>query len=321
MKRTVVNFEESKTELEWDSDKIVINTGTDENLLWWTRKSLKAYSLYVSLLEHDFVLYMHKKQQSFFIKRGLVNTIWKRKDLIQGGQTFYSVEKPLKRNNLASNGLVVIFSSMPPEQEYFSAKLANRTFAKNYPSMQKHLIKNVFILRIMDLNISSGSYYLNAGHYKTFEEDVQAIIQNVRNKYDISKEHTVLYGSSKGGCGALYHSILGDYHAMVVDPIFSLTKYNEDNNLHFLQGILPEKLLPKFKQTLEQNEQSRKKVILGSSRVPENFQEYSKISNPMIQVVNLQDDNIRDHISIALNCVAEQITYINDFLMEIPMEK
>ncbi|GBG95760.1 hypothetical protein LFYK43_22190 [Ligilactobacillus salitolerans] len=315
MKRTVINMESST--IDWNADTIVVTTNTEENLLWWSRKDTKANELYNRFLDHDYVLYMHKDQQSFFIKRKLVSTIWHRTDLTQVGDTFYTLQDPLKKNNLAENRLVVIFSSMPPENEYFSAQVAKRTFVQNYPSMPKHLIKNTYILRIMDLNRSSGSYYLNAGYYQNFEDDVQSIIQQVRTEKQIAQEKVVLYSSSKGGSGALYHSILGDYHAVVVDPIFSLEKYNKDRDLHSLEDVLPEKLLPKFQEAISKGNLKNKKLILGSSQVLENYQEYSKICDPMIQVVDIQDDNIKDHISVSPNCNVEQITFINSFLMGI----
>lgn len=313
-RRTVVDI--NKAEFDWDSEKIVLKTHTDENIMCLARKNSRAYSIYTSLMDHDFILYMHKGQQSYFIKRNKVYKIWKRKDLTQKGDTFYTVQTPIKVNKLASKKLVVIFSSMPPGSDYFSAQIAKRTFVQNYPSMPKHLIKNTYILRIMDLNRSSGSYYLNAGNYMSFESDVQEIINDVRSKYDIANQNVVMYGTSKGGTGALYHSILGDYHAVVVDPIFSIEKYNKDNDLHFLRGVLPEKLLPKFENALAHNNSKQKKVVLGTSRVLENYSEYSKLTDESICVLDLQDEKMKDHISISPNCVPEQITYINGFLMD-----
>lgn len=304
-----------KADFDWTADKIVVQTGTDENLLKLSRKDKEAYRIYVSLLDHDFILYMHKRKQSFFIKRTKVATIWQRKDLLQRGDTFYAVSDPVKVNKSAQNRLVVIFSSMPPAEDYYSDNVASRMFVKNYPSMPKHLIKNVHILRIMDLNRSSGSYYLNAGSYSTFEEDVQNIITKTCENYQISKEDVVLYGASKGGTGALYHSILGNYHAVVVDPIFSITQYNNNNDIHYLKNVLPEKLLSKFQQALLDNSTDRKKVILGTSGVPENYSEYSQIEDPSFKIVNMKDSAMVDHVRISPNCNAEQITFINAFLM------
>lgn len=315
LKRTIVNL--NKPSFNWDSDKIVVKTSTEENLLQLSRSNQDAYDIYIELLNHDYVLYMHQDQRSYFIKREEVWTIWQRKDLIQQGQTFYTLADPLKNNKLAKKRLVVIFSSMPPAKDYFSDNVARRMFVQNYPSMPKHLLKNTFILRIMDLNRSSGSYYLNAGRCHTLENDVQAIINKVCEEHHIMPSDVVLYGGSKGGTGALYHSILGNYHAVVVDPIFSIEKYNKSKDMHYLKNTLPEKLLPKFQDALKKYPSDRKKVILGTSQVPENYSEYSQIDDASIKVVNLQDDAMDDHVKISMNCTPEQITLINDFLMGI----
>ncbi|WP_405076349.1 hypothetical protein ACI3EJ_02240 [Ligilactobacillus acidipiscis] len=107
LKRTIVNL--NKPSFNWDSDKIVVKTSTEENLLQLSRSNQDAYDVYIELLNHDYVLYMHQDQRSYFIKREEVWTIWQRKDLIQQGQTFYTLADPLKNNKLAKKRLVVIF--------------------------------------------------------------------------------------------------------------------------------------------------------------------------------------------------------------------
>lgn len=67
LKRTVVDLQNPK--FNWRSDKIVVNTATSQNLLQLSRENKNAYDVYVSLLNHDFILYMHQNEQSFFIKR------------------------------------------------------------------------------------------------------------------------------------------------------------------------------------------------------------------------------------------------------------
>ncbi|WP_056975901.1 XcbB/CpsF family capsular polysaccharide biosynthesis protein [Lacticaseibacillus sharpeae] len=178
MKRTVIRLGEQP---DWSSEKIVINTGTSDNILKLSRTDASANKAYREMLAHDYVLYMHSNEKSFFIKRTLVSTLWERKDLIQFGDTFYTLmDVPENKvNRLAPKRLVVIFSSMPSAKDYLSDKIAPRMFVQNYPSLWKQVVKNTMILRIMDLNLSYGSYYMNAGSYNTFEDDVQGIIAKV----------------------------------------------------------------------------------------------------------------------------------------------
>lgn len=280
-------FEKS---FDWRADKIILNVMSDDNVIKGARKSTRLYHILIDILNHDFVPYMHLGTKSFFVQRSLVPTIWKRKDLIQQGSTFYTLQEPLRKNQQAPNRLVVIFSSMPPHDKYFSMNVADRCFVQNYPSMAKHLIKNTYILRIMDLNRLFGSYYLNTKNYPTFENDVQQIINQVREKFNITHNNVVLYGGSKGGTGALYHSIIGDYHALTVDPIFSLDQYNSDSDVHFLMGVLPDKLLSIFEPALKQHVPQRQKVILGCRAIQENYMYYTQINSKNVFIKDLQDD-------------------------------
>lgn len=311
----VTNTDIFEHSFDWDSDKIIVNTMSDRNLLLLARQSEKFYDIYNSLLNHDFILYMHNNNKSFFCKRKFVNTLWKRTDLIQQGGTFYTLESPLKENRYHPKRLVVIFSSMPSQKNYFSANIANRMFTKNYPSLPKHLMKNCYTLRIMDLNRSFGSYYLNTKEYQDFEKDVQDIIDLVQKQLSINKDDVVLYGGSKGGTGALYHSILGDYHAVVVDPIFSRENYNSDKDVHFLEKSLPVKLTPLFQEVLKKDKQTREKKIICTPAVDINYNEYVKLESEYCNIVRLLDDHMLDHVSISPNSVVEQVTYINNYFM------
>lgn len=269
------------------------------------------------LLRNDFMLYYHNNEHSYFTKRKNISNLWHRTDLKRAGDTFYTLEPPLHISNETSNRLVVVFSSMPLGNNYFSSNIANRCFTKNYPSLSKHLVSNTYLLRIMDCNLSFGSYYLNTPNYTTFEKDIQDLIVTIRNNFDITSDNTVLYGVSKGGTGALYHSIIADYHSVVVDPLFSLTKYIKLNDFHFTKSYFPEKLTTIFKRLINgQNSSSALKVIIGVPTVTENYEEYSKLSMNNLGLLAINDTTIKSHGEIGKMTMAEQVTLINKFLLE-----
>ncbi|MCX2456199.1 XcbB/CpsF family capsular polysaccharide biosynthesis protein [Lacticaseibacillus nasuensis] len=306
---------------DWSKDRIAIATHDEHNLLWLARKDPKTKGVYRDLMAHDYVLYMHAKGRSYLIKRPLVGHIWERTDLHQGGETFYTIQEPLpnKQNQLGPMRLAVVFSSMPPAADYYSSNLAKRMFVQNYPSLPKHLLKNTVILRIIDLNRNAGSYYMNTANYPTFETDVQQIIQAVMDKFQIDPDNVVLYGGSKGGSGALLHAIIGNYHGVVVDPIFNQTPYwQAQADLHYLQGILPEKLLPLYQQLLDTHPNTREITIIGSAQVQDNYAEYIKLKSNSIRILTVRDEHIKVHPDVSANTMIEQVTAMNHYLINSP---
>lgn len=301
-----------------DFDKIIVDVKDNKNIISLARSEKHYYDLYIGLLSNDYMFYMHKGEKSYFIKRNQLSTIWQRKDLIQHGDLFYSIEDIAKErvNQMAPNRLVVIFSSMPSETDYFSPNIGARCFTKNFPTLARHLIKGTRVMRIMDANLSHGSHYINTPNYPTFEADVQGAIKEVIQRYTINKEDVVLYGTSKGGTGALYHGLLGNYKTVCVDPILSLKEYNElMMDAHFLKNFRDENLANAF-LAIEQPA-PYKKIVLESPYVPYNYKFYAQFaSDKNVEVFNVFDNNIKNHMEVFLNSIVEQVTFINNQLLD-----
>ena len=302
-------------QIDWNADKIIIRTNSEINLLELATDNTNFYELYTSLLKHDYMFYFHAMEKSYFIKRKLIYQIWKRRDLLRAGETFYTVEKPFSLRKEQSNRLVVVFSSMPLEDSTISPNIAERCFFHNYPSLVKHLLPNTFVVRIMDCNLTYGSYYLNTSNYPNFERDVQNLIRTVAYNLSVANKNIVLFGISKGGTGALYHSIIGDYHAVVVDPLFSLTKYIREGDSHFTQQEFPEKLTKLFTKHKSKIGPTRSKIIIGVPTVQENYLEYSNLVQDGLRVSDVVDQDITEHGQIGSRTMIEQVTYINGMLL------
>ncbi|MEX5913733.1 accessory Sec system protein Asp2 [Staphylococcus ureilyticus] len=88
--------------------------------------------------------------------------------------------------------------------------------------MERSLVKNVYTMRIMDLNVSHGSHYISTSNFPDYEKNIQLSILNLIEKLNIKKENVVLYGGSKGGTGALYHGAALDLKTLAVDPIVNI---------------------------------------------------------------------------------------------------
>ncbi len=301
---------------EYNKMKLVIKTFSDKNILELSRETQPILEMYKAVLAHDYILYMHIGQSSYFIRRKDVHTIWQRKDLIKHGELFYTLEKipSEKDNKLAPKRLVVIFSPMPAKENYHSANIAHRCFTTSFASMQKHLVKNTLVMRIMDLNLSYGSHYINTFNYMEMESDVQNAIQFVMDVNHIIKEDVVLYGGSKGGTGALYHSFLGDFNSVTVDPIISTEQYNQENDLHYLRDFRKWNLLNDLAR-LANKKTSTKKIIFGYPLVSFNYNLYSQIPSDSVEIHDVFDSSVHKHADISRNIIVEQITWINILLL------
>lgn len=303
------------TDIDFTIDKIIIRMPNDKNIIQFSRIDSSAHAFYRKLMENDYMFYYYANKQSFFIKWKLIQTIWKRTDLIKYGELFYTIQKvpDNKVNTLAPLHLLVMFSSMPDGNNYMSPNIANRCFTQNYPSIQKHIIKNTLIMRIMDVNMNTGSMYLNTPNYPEFEEDVQGAINFIMGQYEIDKKNVVFYGGSKGGTGATYHSFLGNYKACIVDPIITLEEHNNKNDLMYLKDVRPLSI-EKDINTLNINQEP--KYIIGSAQVPFTFKQFQSFKKDRITILDIRDNHIHTHPDISANSTVEQIYYINKLFME-----
>lgn len=230
---------------DYNYERIIVDLKNSKNIIALSIENEIFYNLYKDLLTNDFMFYFHQGTKSYFIKRKLIAQIWKRRDLISFGDLFYTVEEPaqIKRNISAPTRLVVAFSGNDAEN-YYNPNIGVRCFGNNFLPLQNVVLKNTIVMRIMDLNLSHGSHYINTDNYPHFEDDVQGAIKAVIERYDINKEDVVLYGANKGGTGAFYHSMLGDYKSLSIEPIISILDRKtllQDN--YFLKGLRKDSLL------------------------------------------------------------------------------
>ncbi len=303
---------------DYNYDRIIVDLKNSKNIIALSIENEIVYNLYKNLLSNDFMFYYHQGTKSYFIKRQLVGRIWKRQDLTSFGELFYTVEEPpQKRKNLvAPLRLVVVFSGIGDGDDYFNPNIGIRCFIKNYPTIQNVVLKNTMVMRIMDLNLSHGSHYINTDNYPQFEDDVQGAIKAVIERYDISKEDIVLYGANKGGTGALYHSILGDYKSLSVEPIIStLELKNLLRDSFFLKDLRKDSILDDL-LILDKQEFQYEKMIIGSPVIPFNYDMYAQLKNENLNVIDVFDDAITQEGNVYRETIAEQTAIINNLLLE-----
>lgn len=302
------------SDIEFNGDKrILINTGNDQNLIQHARRDPKVHAMYKRLLENDYILYYHDKNHiSKFYKRKYVQELFKRKDLIRVNDVFYTLDKPIGRkvNELVPRRLLVLLTCMPPKEKYDSHLMPDRMFLKFFDGIEKNLVKNIYTMRIMDLNVSHGSHYISTVNYPEYESDIQKAILKVINDLSIDKENVVLYGVSKGGSGAIYHGSYLDLKTLAVDPILNIGGENEQNDRRFLKGLRKEDLVPTINENLSKSNKFNKYIIC-SEYVPSYYEHVMRIDEGKIKKINMIDNMITSHPEVSRNSVPEQLMILN----------
>ncbi|WP_026908961.1 XcbB/CpsF family capsular polysaccharide biosynthesis protein [Paucisalibacillus globulus] len=292
--------------------RILFDTGSGLNIIQMARKDEKVYKVYKSLLENDYIHYFHEKHISKLYKREYVHELFQRKDLIKENGVFYTLDKPVGRkvNQSAPKRLLVLFTCMPDNKKFDSYLMPNRMFPKFFDGIEKNLVKNVYTMRIMDLNCSHGSHYVNTTNYQSYEKDIQNAILKVISDLAIRKENVVLYGASKGGTGSLYHSSVLDLKSLAVDPILHLGYYNSQSDFHFLKNLRKEDLTNDINENLN-NCSNDQKYIICSRHVKFNYEQALKINIDKTKMIDMVDDMITAHPEVSRNSVPEQLMILN----------
>ncbi|WGE90851.1 hypothetical protein [Actinobacillus genomosp. 1] len=103
------------------------------------------------------------------------------------------------------------------------------------------------------LQLKDVCFYLNSNADLQFENKVFKLIKKIQKECSALDEHTVLYGTSKGATGALFHGITMGLKTLAVDPIISDKHYLEKfNDLHFVNNVFPEYKQNKFAKLFDE---------------------------------------------------------------------
>src|SRR5699024_7343848 len=271
-----------------EQERIYINTGSDKNLLELARKNEELKEKYKELLKNDYILYLHKDMISKFCKREKVNKLFtKEHNFQQHKDVFYRLKAPQGRkvNDKVAKKLLVIFAKMPGAEQYDSAKIPHRMLPPFFEDIERSLSKNVYIMRIMDLNVSHGSHYINTINYPSYENDLQDAIKSVTEELEIDKKNVVFYGVSRGGAGAIYHSTALDYKTLAVDPIINIGGKLYANDRRILKDLRKEDLVPDINKNVTKSN-NFKKVVICSENVEIYYEQALRIDSKKIRVLN-----------------------------------
>lgn len=295
----------------------------NENLITEARKDPDVKTVLKRLANNGFYLYMTKENNiSSFVQHKVLDKLWnpiKNKDYFFENDLIYSLENPKILNDV---NLLVVFSSISGSMYQSSL---HRYFEKNFKSISEYIAPNTAILRIADIGGITGSYYLNNNYIADNESKIQLLISKIARKYEAKK--TVLFGVSKGGSGALYHGVLGNYDFVAVDPIVDDEVYlKKHRDLHFVEDIFPVSKVEKFSNVLNGKKYSL--INNGCIITSENSPQFSYIEKNIIGHFNRDfsvfinnNPNIKDHPDVAPNSIYIITSLINSTLNGVYIER
>lgn len=302
---------------EYHKERLVVQTNSVANIIRLARTNPAVYEQYIEIIKNDFILISHNRAgYSVFMKRTSFHPerVPAYKHLRRHKGLVYTLDAPppKKRAKNLPNRLLVLFSHMNGGRGYDSGLAIERLFVQFFADIQRSLVKNVYVLRLADINISHGSYFVSTDNYPDYEQEIQELINTVRTRYRIAQEDVVLYGGSKGGAGALLHGAMGDYKAVCGDPIIDSSMYNLKDQ-HFVKYFKEANLTGRMLSYMQTN--THKKYIFGAKKVKFNYDtsaNLANLSNGLVHLVDLSDDEtILNHPQVTAQSVPEQITLIN----------
>lgn len=302
---------------DYTKDRLIVHTDTKLSILKLSRKNQDIYKNYIDIISHDFIMIGHKNGYSIFMKRTKYSPekLETYRHLKRYNHLIYTLTEPelKKRSSSLPKRLLVLFSHMNGGGGYDSNNAIERMFVQFFNDIQRSLVKNVYILRLADLNLSHGSYFVNTDNFPEYENCIQELINNVRSDLDIASDDVVLYGGSKGGTGALIHGALGDYKVVAGDPIINASKYNQNKDWHFIKNFREADLTNKIFEYSKNNK--NRKFIFASNKQNFNYKASMGLSNKLhglVHIVDLSNDiMVKTHPHITSQSVPEQITLIN----------
>ncbi|VGM96332.1 accessory Sec system protein Asp2 [uncultured Avibacterium sp.] len=302
---------------DYSKKRLIVQNDTPQSILKLARSDDFVYEKYIDIIRNDYLLISHKDGYSVFMKRKEYHPerLVKFKHLKRYVDLMYTLTPPsIKRKSPSlPNRLLVLFSHMNGGSGYDSTNVMDRMFVQYFSDIQRSLVKNVFVLRIADMNLSHGSYFVNTDNYPDYEEQIQNLIKEVMIKNNIDHDNVVLYGGSKGGTGAIYHAALGNYKAIAGDPIINSEKYNLNKDWHFVKNFKEADLTNQILENAKNN--SNKMYIFASKAHIFNYSHSKNLAEKsagLISIVDLSNDSlIKTHPHITAQSVPEQLTLMN----------
>lgn len=289
-------------------DVVFLKVPNSSNDLKAFRKNKDARSKALALASMDYVLHGNRGSEYRFIKRKQIKTKNpKYKDV------HYRVTPPKDSQKYGESRLLVrMFGFTFPQK----TSVIERNFQHDFASLKASIVKDTYILEVGDINLIAGSFYTNTKNFPDFEEQIHELIGVIAEKYKIKDNNIVLYGTSRGGTGALLQAALGNYKFIVADPVINDTAWYANSDAHYIKGVRTMDLTSKICSAFENFHRAKDEgVILGSTNVGVTFSSHLRLPIEKFTLIDLNLD-LYEHGLINSKSVPIQLSYINQLLIK-----
>lgn len=299
-------------------------SGTPEkDMMKLALTSPQAKNLLLELTRLGFSLYYNTTNESRFIRHDRIVHHW---PAVKDGSFSISdqgiVHKLEKPESGTFEKLVVVFSPINSKPRLI------RYFRPSFATLMKYIPRNTAILRIADVGGVKGAFYLDTNYLPDNSSRIQHLIRTTAGSHGIEKDDIVLFGASKGGTGALYHGISGDWKFVAVDPIVSDLWYeNNENDYHFTTGgVFPRSKQEVFNELVSQlcdgsRNSLERSVLITSHRSPQ-YKITCEVIRPImnrLSVLTSDNPDIVTHPDVAPKTIYAQVLAINNLLLGLSL--
>ncbi|OZB51419.1 MAG: hypothetical protein B7X38_13330 [Stenotrophomonas sp. 14-69-23] len=300
----------------------------DSNLIHLSRRDPQLKALLLHLVGQGFLVYKFSNDDgavTSFVHAKAAPRFWARHTqfgLREHDGVCYLLEKPA---HAPARRLLVVFSSMSQVDQMYEAGFSARYLARNLSQAPKYMPWDTAILRIADLGGVVGAFYTDTLAQPDNEARVSALITRVMAELDIEPRHTVLYGASKGGSGALLHSLRTGLNAVCVEPILSDDYYvRRYRDSHFTCGVFPRDKRELFSAALATACPPARRLLIYSSQSPQlpYIRDIAMASaeGRNMAFIDVQNPAISDHPDVAPASLGLQVTLLNQLLCGVDVD-
>ncbi|WP_125705940.1 XcbB/CpsF family capsular polysaccharide biosynthesis protein [Lacticaseibacillus daqingensis] len=213
----------------------------------------------------------------------------------------------------ASRHLVVTFSHIGAPSELMAADYQQRMGISPFSRLQTWLVKNTLVLRLLDTNLTAGSFFRNTAGAPTFEADVAAVIARVRATYQIARTQTLLYGASKGATAAMYHGLKLGYRFIANDPIVDLTQYAYRPLLLALDDQIALDMVPKLNDLARATPYQG--TVIANHHTPESWPGIARLKHLLLH--DLNDATLAYHPQVTVAATPVVLGLMNTMLVDL----
>lgn len=297
-----------------DPNTVILIENVDGAALAYQTSSGKKQTVLRKLLQLDYII-----DGSFGKTKRLIHRqSFYRANMKKLHNIWYTEEINKKRLSGFNKPKRILFYFTPMAAPKWAIdNFAEQALPDRFRSLSRSLVKDTLLVRIADVNLTRGSYFVPSVNYPEYSKNMISFIDSKIKEYNVPKKNVVFYGFSRGGLGSLYYGKLLDYQVVSVDPVVDASYFlNQKDDPHFLNGTRKISFVDEIND-IDDTDQQYSKIILSNSGTVNQIFESSVVplnEGSTLKKINLKDTNIRWHGQLANQTVPESLTLINQLL-------